>query len=489
MAEQSVEQVQLLLHSDAALLLMGGIGSVVAFGGLAYLFLRGRPRTKQMKQAAEIVQKAAVAGRAELLEVLERELEANARYGRQLALHLIDIDRFRVVNQLRGEGEGDDFLRHVAERLGPLATRPERLARIGDDEFVIIQTEAGGPRHAEILARRILETLRDACAQVPRHARPGASIGIALAPDHGSDATKLLHNAALALTAAKDAGGDTFRMHSREMQLALEARLQMEKAISDGLQQRWFEVHFQPQYDLSTRRLTGFEALARLNHPELGEISPALFMPVADNSGLVQPLGEWIVRDALATAAEWPEHLTLSLNVSLAQLRDGEIANAILAALDKSNIAGERLSIELPEAALLAHAGAVYDQLARLRTRSIALVLDDFGIGASDLKLILDQGITAVKLDRTLVARIGEGHESERLLHGLIGTARSFKLDILSEGVERPEQVHFLVSHHCLKVQGFLFGRPARKRDLAAVIAKDLRNSTQETPADATAAA
>ena len=218
MAEQSVEQVRLLLHSDTALLLIGGAGAVVALGGLAYLFLRNRPR-KQKREAAEIMQTAAGAGRMKFLELLEREVEANARSGRQLAVHLIDIDRFRIVNQVRGEGEGDDFLQHVAEKLAPLATRPERLARIGDDEFVIIQTEAGGSRHAEILSRRIQETLRDACAQVPRHARPSASIGIALAPDHGNGATKLLHNASLALQAAKDAGGDTFRIYSRDMQL------------------------------------------------------------------------------------------------------------------------------------------------------------------------------------------------------------------------------------------------------------------------------
>jgi diguanylate cyclase (GGDEF)-like protein len=476
MGEQSLEQVRLLLHSDAALLVIGAVGAAVAICGVAYLLLRNRPR-KQKKSAAEIVQTAAVAGRREILQLLEREVEANARSGRQLAVYLIDIDRFRIVNQVRGEGEGDDFLRHVGERLAPLATRPERLARIGDDEFVIIQPEAGGSRHAEMLARRIQETLRDACAQVPRQARPSASIGVALAPEHGSGATKLLHSAAHALQAAKDAGGDTFRIHSSDTQLAVEARLQMEKAISDGLQQGWFELHFQPQYDLSSRRLTGFEALARLNHPEIGEVLPGLFMPVADDSGLAQPLGEWILRDALATAAEWPDHLTLSLNVSLAQLRDGEIANVIIDALGKSNIPGERLSIELPEAALLVQSEAIDDQMRRLKSRGITLVLDDFGVDTSKLKLLSGRLVDAVKLDRTLVNSIGAAVEQEALLKGLIGTARSFELEVLAEGIERVEQAHFLVAHDCRRVQGFLFGRPARKRDLAAIVAKDLRNT------------
>ena len=321
-----------LLHSEhGALLIVGAAGALArspAWRSCSCGAACAKPASEDAVTLPTVI--ANIAGRKEFLKTLAAELEESAKTGRQLAIHLIDIDRFRVVNEVRGEAEGDAFLRLVTERLLLLVNHPERLARIGDDEFAIIQPEAGGSRHAEIFARRIQETVKDACAQVPRHARPGVSIGIAVAPDHGSDAQKLMHSASLALRAAKKAGGDTFRVYAREMEMAVEARLQMEKAISDGLHQGWFELHFQPQYDLRTRRLTGFEALVRMNHPELGELLPASFVPIADESGLIQPLGEWIIREAFTTASEWPPHLSLSINVSLAQFRHGDVANTII---------------------------------------------------------------------------------------------------------------------------------------------------------------
>jgi diguanylate cyclase (GGDEF)-like protein len=490
---QALQEASALLHSDSALLVIGAGGAAVAIAGLAYLFLRNRPRKARNGVTETRHSVESIPGRKQILETLEREIDANAKAGRQLAIHIIDIDRFRVLNEVRGEAEGDDFLRLLSERLLALVNRPDRLGRIGDDEFLIIQPESGGSRHAEIFARRIQETIRDACAQVPRHARPGASIGIAVAPDHASDPAKLMHSASLALRAAKSAGGDVFRVYAREMEMAVEARLRMETAISDGLQQSWFDLHFQPQYDLRTRRLIGFEALVRMNHPQLGELLPAVFVPVADESGLIQPLGEWIIREAFATAAEWPQHLNLSINVSLAQFRHGDIANTILQALAKAGLAGSRLRIEVSEVVLLAQSDAINEQLRRLKSRGIRIVLDDFGVDNSRLKLLSRSALDAVKLDRSLVERVGEEPEMAELVRGLIGTAQSFDLDILAEGIERPEQAHFLMSNDIQKVQGFLFGRPTQKRDLAAIIAKDLRNALEsessKPPRSSTAAA
>jgi diguanylate cyclase (GGDEF)-like protein len=482
MGEQTLQQAGALLHSDTALLTMAALGGAVAISGLAYLFLRGRGASKDRHGAIETaVTVANIAGRKEFLERLAREVEANGKSGLQLALHIIDIDRFHVVNAVRGEAEGDDFLRLLTERLLLLVNHADRIGRIGDDEFAILQPEVGGSRHAEIFARRIQETVKDACAQVPRHARPGASIGIAVAPDHGDAGAKLLHSAGLALRAAKDGGGDAFRIYSREMEMLVEARLQMEKAISDGLQQSWFELHFQPQYDLGARRLTGFEALVRMNHPELGELLPGVFVPIADESGLIHPLGDWIIRDAFATAREWPPHLALSINISLAQFRHGDIANTIINALARSGLPATRLKIEISEGVLLARSDAINEQLRRLKTRGVTIVLDDFGLESSRLKLLSRSVLDAVKLDRTLVERLGAEPETESLARSLIGTARSFELDILAEGIERAEQAHFLMSNGIRKVQGYLFGRPARKVDLAPIIAKDMRNAMERS--------
>jgi diguanylate cyclase (GGDEF)-like protein len=450
---------------------------VLAVCCIAALIIVRRRRGGRTAVPASTDALAAMAGRQQFMQRLAEQIDANAKAGRQLALHLVDLDRFHRVNEVMGEGEGDAFLRLVAERLLALVSDPQRVARIGDDEFAIIQPEAGGARHAEIYARRILDTLKDACSQRPRHARPGASIGVAVSPDHGADVTRLLHSASLALGAAKAAGGDNFRGYAREMEMSVQSRLQIEKSIGDGLSQGWFELHFQPQYDLRSRRLTGFEALVRMNNPEMGEQLPAAFLPMAEESGLIQPLGEWIIREAVGTAAQWPQHLTLSINISPAQLRQGDVAGSLLKALSNSNLDPSRLRVEISEAVLLQESEAVDEQLRRLKARGVTIVLDDFGLDGSKLQSLARSPCNAVKLDRTLIERVGEEPEVENLVRSLIGTAQAFELDILAEGVERAEQVRFLMSNACENVQGFLFGRPARASELGAIIGKDMRKA------------
>jgi diguanylate cyclase (GGDEF)-like protein len=465
-------------------LLLATLGAVLGAGvlaGIAYLGVRRlRARVKSKPSIPAAYAPVKVASRKEFMSTLDSQIASHVKAGRQLALHLIDVDRFRVVNAILGENEGDALLRLIGERLLILVDVPERLARIGDDEFAIIQPEASGGRHAEIFAHRVEEALKDVFAQIPRNARPSASIGIAVAPDHGNNAAALVHCASLALRAAKKMGGTEVRVFGREMEIAMESRRQMETAISEGLNQSWFHLHFQPQYDLGTKRLTGFEALVRMRHPELGGIEPTVFVPIADDSGLILPLGEWIIGEALTTASAWPDHMTLSINISLAQFRDSDVSGTILHALGNSSFDAARLRVEIPEAVLLEESEAINEQLQRLRSRGIAVVLDDFGLDTSNLRLLTRELCDEVKLDRSLVQRVGEAPEMEGLVRSLIGTAKSFGLNLLAEGVERPEQAHFLVSNDCRKVQGYLFGRPVSATDLAAIIAKDAKNAMDE---------
>jgi diguanylate cyclase (GGDEF)-like protein len=400
-------------------------------------------------------------------------------------LHLVDIDRFRRLNDLLGEAAGDAFLRDVTERLKQIAANAEDLARIGDDEFALIQMNAGGARHAEIFARRIRNTLDDACAEVPPHARPGASTGAALCPEHDADPRKLLHCASAALDASKRSGGGKFRLHSAEIARAAGDRVSIEQAIRDGLEQDRFDLLFQPQYDLQTRRLLGFEALVRLNHPELGEVLPDDFISIAEEIGLIEPLGAWIIARALATAADWPVHLTLSINVSAAQFREGDVAARIIHELASSCFEGSRLNVEIPEGLLWQASDSVRRQLRRLRRRGVRLVLDDFGVHSLQLQALVRSTCDAVKLDRSFVAPVGQELEAEAVVRGLVDTAEAYGLPVLAEGVERAEQAHFLMSHSCRKVQGFLFGQPTHPRDLAAIVAKDMRNVMVEREVDA----
>ena len=466
---------------ESPLPLAGAAAAILVLGGAVVMLRRRRRQAKAKAKPAKPVEAPVNrVSRDEFVRTLGTQVEAHEKSGRQLAVHLIDIDRFRKVNEILGEAEGDAFLRLVTERLLVLVNQPDRLARVGDDEFAVIQPEVGGVRHAEIYARRIQETLKDACAQVPRHARPGASIGIAVYPDHGDDTGEAYHCAALALHAAKTAGGGDFAIYQRELEMEITARLEMEKAVSDGLHQGWYELHYQPQYDLVTRRLTGFEALVRMSHPDLGSLAPASFLPVAEESGLIQPLGEWIARDALTTAADWPEHIALSVNVAAEQLLHGDFAGSIVNMLSQTGVDGARLRLEISESLLLAQSSAVEEQLQRLRSRGIAIVLDDFGLDRSRLQSLARTACDAVKIDRTLVERLGEEPEAENVVRSLIATARAFDLEVVAEGIERPEQARFLLSHDCRNVQGFLFGRPVPASDLGAIIAKDMRKGSEE---------
>lgn len=492
MGDMILSQIDAVFGGGVPILPVAGAVAGIAIIALAFVAIRRRrrpstgkngaakPKKKKGKEAADAPADAIpeIAGRKEFFQALNSQIEAHAKSGRQLAIHLVDIDRFRDVNEVLGEAEGDALLRLMTERLLVLTNNVERIARTGDDEFVIIQPETGGARHAEIYARRIQETFKDVCAQLPRHSRPGASIGIAVYPEHGDEAGKLMRSVSLALHAAKNAGGEAFRVYTPDMEMAIEERLKIEKAISDGLHEGWYELHFQPQYDLTTRRLTGFEALVRMNHPERGMMLPEAFLPVAESSGLIQPLGEWIIREALTIACDWPRHLVLSLNVSLSQFRHSDMAAAILDRLKKAEMHASRLRVEISEEALQEHTEVIGEQLRRLRANGVVIVLDDFGTSSSRLRALARLSCDAVKLDRSLIEGIGAEPETESLLRGLIGTAHSFDLKVLAEGIERAEQAHFLMANEIPDVQGFLFGRPAKSRELAAIIAKDMRNDT-----------
>jgi diguanylate cyclase (GGDEF)-like protein len=466
---------------------LGFSGLALATGLIGLVVVLSRPRQRTAKAGLLPYHEASPApgGRERFLTNLAQRITSHSEAGPRLALHLIDIDRFRRLNALLGEAAGDAFLQDVTEKLRLIVENAEDLARIGDDEFALIQVGADGARHTEIFARRIRNALDDACAEVPTHARPGASIGAALFPEHAGDPVQLLQCASAGLELAKRNGGGQFRLYSTETAAAADERLDMEQAIREGLKQEWFDLLFQPQYDLHTRRLVGFEAMARLNHPERGELLPDDFIPVAEEIGLIQPLGAWIIAEALAAAADWPVHLTLSINVSAAQFHEGDVAETIVQALAKSCFEGTRLHVEISEGLLWQASESVRQQLRRLRRRGVRLVLDDFGIESSQLQALVRSTCDAVKLDRSFVGRVGTEPEANAVVRGLIKRAEAFDLPVLAEGVERAEQAHFLMSHSCHKVQGFLFGEPTHSRDLAALVAKDLRNGLAQRELEA----
>jgi diguanylate cyclase (GGDEF)-like protein len=462
--------------SAAVLLFSASIGSLLT---LLAMRMAARPNAEANPGVRDPIRP-----RTGLMDSLAALIARSSSEKTRSALHLVDLDRFGQVNLSLGEAAGDQLLKRVEEQLRILVESPGDLARIGDDEFGLLQPEAGGSRHVEIFARRIRAAVEDACADLPAHLRPTCSIGAALSLEPGCDPREMLKQASAALLSVKRAGGGGFRLYAAEMETARGRRAAVEEAVRAGLDEGWFHVAFQPQYDLDSRRLMGFEALARLHHPEHGDVPPEEFLAVAESLGLLPTIGAWVIGRAIATAAEWPLHLALSINVSAAQFRESDVAEAIVTALAESCFEGTRLNVEITESVLWRPSEAVARQLRRLKRRGVRIVLDDFGVETSALHASVRSSCDAIKLDRSFVQRLGREPEADAVVRGLIGTAQAFDLGILAEGVENPEQAHFLMSHSCRKVQGFLFGRPAPLAELGAIIARDMRKGIAAAEAE-----
>ncbi len=419
----------------------------------------------------------AISNRSHFLDQLAQTIDEHLAGGRQMALHYIDVDRFKEINDSFGLEAGDRFLQDISERLVDLVGDSDQIARIGSDEFAVIQPDIAGNDAADLLGESIVGTLSGTYEVAGHKVLSSASVGIAVAPDHGSDALRLLKSADLALHQVKGRGRANKCLYTPGMDQSLQSRLELQSILHQAFNQSWFELHYQPQYDLSAKRLTGFEALLRLRHPERGMIPPSEFIPVAEESGLIVPIGEWIAGEACRTAAEWPEHLSLAINLSPAQIRESRLADAISEIMKTTGLAAGRLEVEITEGLLMDASELTMSELQKLKDQGIALVMDDFGTGYSSLSYLWRFEFDKIKIDRSFVHNLGSGRNVESLLRSIINIGQSLDLRVIAEGVEKPEQAHFLMKNSCHHVQGFLFGRPIPKTEVAAVIMRDLRNS------------
>ena len=466
-----------LSGSLAALLMLVGLGLIVPGAGFWY---RLREKWEAEKSADFLVRNdplTEISNRSHFLEQLARILDEHIEEGRQLALHYIDVDRFKEINDSFGLEAGDKFLLDITDKLRELVDDPQMIARIGSDEFAIIQPDTSGQMHAEIFGGRIVDALSGTYNVVGHDVISSASVGIAVAPDHGREALKLLKSADLALHQIKGQGRGKKCLYLPGMEQSMQSRLELQSILRKAFDNNWFELHYQPQYDLGARRLTGFEALLRLRHPERGMIPPVEFIPVAEETGLIQPIGEWIVREACLTAAKWPEQLTLAINLSPAQIRENKLAEKVDAIMRQSGIGRGRLEVEITEGLLMDASDMTMSELERLKELGIALVMDDFGTGYSSLSYLWRFAFDKIKIDKSFVHNLGSGRNVESLLKSIINIGQSLDLRVIAEGVEKPEQAHFLMANSCHHVQGFLFGRPVPKPEVAPIIMKDVKNA------------
>src|SRR5450432_417863 len=376
-----------------------------------------------------------LANRVLLNERLEHALDRID--GKQMvAIHHLDLDQFKAVNDTFGHPVGDKLLKIVADRLRGLVRDTDTTARMGGDEFVIVQAPIADPADATSLAQRIIKLMSEPYDIDGNQAVIGASIGIAVGPGGGLSPDKLLRNADLALYRAKGDGRGTFRFFESAMDLQMQTRRIMEQDLRKALPAGEFELYYQPVVNLVSNEITGFEALIRWNHPKQGMIAPITFIPLAEEIGFIVPIGEWVIRQACATAAQWPEDLHVAVNISAVQFRNPGLMQVIVGALASSGLSPARLEIEITETVLLKNRETTLVVLHQLRALGIRIAIDDFGTGYSSLTYLQSFPFDKIKIDRSFIANLDRNPHSAAIVRGILGLAHGLNLPVVAEGVE-----------------------------------------------------
>jgi len=383
---------------------------------------------------------------------------------------LLDLDRFKSINDTFGHAAGDRLLRLCARRLKACMRQTDTLARIGGDEFALIQVGVEKAEQAQALCRRLLGALVEPFDLDGYEIIITASIGVALAPGDAEEPARLLQHADVALYRAKDEGRNTFRFFEPEMDRRLQNRRALECDLRAALARDQIEVHYQLQVDLRSQEPVGVEALARWHHPERGWVPPQEFIAVAEETGLILPLGERVLRMACAQMVAWPQ-LRLSVNLSPVQFRHGDLVALVSSALRESGLDARRLELEVTEGVLLSDTVSALATLASLRKLGVRIAMDDFGTGYSSLGYLQQFTFDTIKIDRSFVGAIERRSEAEAIVRAVVGLGHSLGIRTCAEGVETAGQFAFLEGEGCDEVQGYYFSRPVPASDLAPLLA------------------
>jgi len=394
--------------------------------------------------------------RVSFREQLQRELERTRR-GEQLAVLYIDIDEFKSVNDSLGHPAGDELLKAVASRLRSCIRETDTVARLGGDEFAIVQTGIKQPSDVMELVKRIYEAIREPHECLGHQIATDASIGIALAPNDGTELDQLLKNADLAMSGAKADGRRTYRFFEPQMDACVRARRSLELDIRQAIAEGAFELHYQPIVNLGSNEIVGCEALLRWNHPVRGMISPAEFIPTAEETGLILQIGDWVLTTACAEATNWPPGIKLAVNISPVQFRSHAFSLKVANALATAGLSASRLELEITEAVLIRDDEAALAMLQHLRAIGVRIALDDFGTGYSSLSYLQRFPFDKIKIDRCFVNDIAEAEGSSSIVQAVINIARARNMTTTAEGVETERQREMLLSFGCTEMQGYLF--------------------------------
>jgi diguanylate cyclase (GGDEF)-like protein len=405
---------------------------------------------------------------------LARELQLQQRNGGFVAVMIFDLDDFKVINSTLGDAVGDLLLTNVATRLRDCLREVDSIARLGSDEFGVIAAVAG-PERADQLADRIAAAIAVPQPIDGQHVTLSSSAGIALAPNDGIEADGVIRNAQLALIRARSEGHGTRCFFEADMNTRAQARRLLESDLRHALVAGQFELFYQPLFDFAGSAVTGCEALLRWRHPERGLVPPAEFIPVAEETGLIVPLGAWVLRQACMEAAGWPNRLKIAINVSSIQLRSRGLVETVMAALAESGLPADRLELEITESVLLSDDNVTLELLHKLRRIGVRISLDDFGTGYSSLSYLRTFPFDKIKIDRSFLLDLCSNQATMVIVNALINLATGLGMNVTAEGVETQAQLDWLRSAGCTEAQGYLISRPLSTMNLRSFVSDGSR--------------
>jgi diguanylate cyclase (GGDEF)-like protein len=406
-----------------------------------------------------------------LLKERMDEALKQVKRGESMAVLCMDLDRFKSVNDTLGHPVGDALLRAVADRIRALTRDVDTVARFGGDEFAVIQVGTDQPQGATALAERLVEVLCSPFEIDEHQIVIGCSIGVAIAPSDGENADLLIKKADTALYRAKLDGRATYRFFEAGMDARAQARRSLELDLRKALINAELELHYQPLVNLDRGEVSSFEALVRWNHPARGRISPADFIPLAEETGLIVPIGEWALRQACADAATWPEHIKVAVNLSPVQFKSESLVRAVFSALTAAALAPSRLELEITETVLLQDSEATLGMLHRLRALGVRISMDDFGTGYSSLSYLRSFPFDKIKIDRSFITDIAHSDQSQAIVQAVTSLGKTLGMATTAEGVETSEQLEHLRAQGCTEVQGYFFSPAKPAREIAGLIA------------------
>jgi len=450
------------------------VGVVTHYVGVQNDITQSRSYQEELAHRHRFDTLTGLANRNLLIDRIDTAIARAQRGGRSVAVATLDLDNFRVVNESLGHQVGDQLLRLVAERLTSNVRAGDTVARMGGDDFAIVFIEQGGESVVAAETRRIMQAFEQPFVLLERELFVTISMGVVVSPYDGEDAEALLKNAETAMYLSKEQGSNTCRIYAAEMNARVAERLDLDGKLRRAIERNELHLHYQPQLDLRTNRIIAAEALLRWRHPEMGPIPPAKFIPLAEETGLIITIGDWVLRTACAQNLAWQkaglDPLVVAVNISARQFRQGDLAKRVASIIAETGLDARYLELEMTETAIMENPGEVIKTLNELKAMGVRLAIDDFGTGYSSLSYLKRFPVDRLKIDQSFVKDIPLDSENAAIVQAVIRLGHSMNLRVIAEGVETVDQLAFLRANQCDEKQGYLFSKPVPPEEFAVLV-------------------